>query len=484
MAGEASSILASRGPSLRRASTAEGAHVSTARHRHPIAARDVHSATRICAVLLALLHGSTAGAQPAQPPGGQPPPLPPPGAQPPPLPPPGGQPPPLPPAGQPAPSPGQPPAPGQPAPPLQPPPDQPPPLPPPDAPPPLPTPQPPPTQPTPAQPPPAAQPTPAAPAAPTPTAAEGPRLRGGAANAYIGADNILRTSQAAAALTLAFPSTALGDDSTSLTLSPTLRPRISAVRSGPHWLWVGTALSGSFVLAHGEEFDVDRATIGSLPLEVGYGHTFVETDEGLVVRVGPQAALALPLDESDRLAIDLSTSLALVADVNIPLSRGAWWNGIFLRGSVGWQHTFLDDLQGSVDEGDDTTPVIVQRFIPRDRISLEVAGWINVWEDLSIGNAWSLGLPFNYPPQDEACIPLAGGECADIPGGTVTGSSYIGTMQLSLGYLFARTVWTQLAYNNTSAENAPEGNIFYSPYATVSVSGTLLVDHLLERLRR
>ncbi|MEJ7731908.1 MAG: hypothetical protein WKG00_22195 [Polyangiaceae bacterium] len=311
--------------------------------------------------------------------------------------------------------------------------------------------------------------------------AEGPRLRGGAANAYIGADNILRTSQAE--LTLTLPSTVLGGDGTLLTLTPSLRPRVSVVRSGPHWLWVGTEISGYLILAESEGFDVDRAAIGSLPLAVGYGHTFVEQDDGLVVRVGPQASVSLPLDQNDRLAIDLSTSLALVGEVNIPLSRGAFWNGLFLRSSVGWQHTFLDDLQGGISQGDESA-VFIQRFIPGDRISLGLAGWINVWEDLSIGNSWTLGLPFNYPPPVATCIPLAGGECAPISGGVTTGSSYTGTLQLSVGYLLARTVWAQLAYTNTSTENAPEGNVFYSPYATLSLSGTLLIDHLYQRLRR
>ena len=414
---------------------------------------------------------------------------------------PSGQPPPLPPPAQP---PGaQPPPPPPPAPPALPgpaqlvepaPPDLSQPVLPPDGQQPAPTPQAPlPTQPALAPAPPPIQLDPAPP--PAPAAAARPderRYHGGAANAYIGANNILRTTHAHVDFDL--PVAFLGAESAGFdytTLHLSVDPTVSLVDSGGHWLYVGTAIGNTFFLDVKAPRGVDnyvfeRSLFDNVPLRAGYAHTFVDRDDGLFFRVGPEASVTFPTDAPAY--VDLYTALGAKADTYLPLADGDAWNGLFLRGSVRWSHAFLGGEDSLTSSSRVNGAVLVSdtigsaaRFAPRDSISLGIAAWLNVWRDLSVGSAWSLALPFNYPSATEGCLMVTTG-CVPT-GGPVERNAYTGYMQLSLSYLFARMIWAELAYSNASSELQGEGGIFYSPSASVSVSATLLIDQMVERIR-
>jgi hypothetical protein len=410
---------------------------------------------------------------------------------------PSGQPTPLPPSAQPgaqplpSPAPPAPPAPGQPAEPTPPEPS-PPPLPPDGQQAPPGPPAPPPTQSAPAPAPPPTQLAPWPPPAPLAAAArpEERRYRGGAANAYIGANNVLRSTHAHVDLNL--PVTLLGAESEFGTFDVTtldldVDPTVSLLDSDGHWLYVGTAIGNTFILHYkvprGVTYVIDQSYFHNIPLQVGYAHTFVDRDDGLFARVGPEASVTFPIDAPD--SVDLYTGLGVAADAYLPLAQGEAFNGLFLHGNVRWSHAFVSPTDSltfttRTNSSYTVTDSYTAMFSPRDSISLGIAAWINVWRDLSVGNAWGLALPFNYPSATDGCSQQPG--CTSI-GGPVDHNSYTARVQLSLSYLFARMIWTELAYSNAASEFQAEGGILYSPSASVSFSTTLLIDHMVERIR-
>lgn len=334
---------------------------------------------------------------------------------------------------------------------------------------------------------------------PAPPAVAEPRRHGGAAHAYVGADNILRTTHVH--LDFDVPVRFLGAESDYpsidfTTLHVSVDPTLSLVNTDRHWLYVGTAIGNTFILAYKEPestpsgFDVeeliDRSVLANVPFSVGYAYTLVDGDDGQFFRAGPEASLTIPTEGAADF-VDLYSAVVAAADAYVPLRRDDAFNGLFLRANVGWSHTFFaeDDASLSAIPTRNGAVYSVSQigFAPRDNIFLGLAGWINVWRDLSVGTAWGLSLPFNHPSATDPCVGGGPTGCVAIPMDAVNRNSYFGSTQLSVSYLFAQTLWAELAYQNTSSELQREGGIFYSPKASVSLSATLLVDHMVEHIR-
>ncbi|MEJ7731817.1 MAG: hypothetical protein WKG00_21735 [Polyangiaceae bacterium] len=325
------------------------------------------------------------------------------------------------------------------------------------------------------------------------------RYRGGAANAYIGADNILRTTHAHVDFDL--PVRWLGAEAQVpgfdyITLDLSIDPTLSLVNGGGHWLYVGAAIGNTFILDYETpktpsgstrfRYVVDQSVFHNIPLWVGYAHTFVDHDDGLFFRAGPEASVSIPTEGASDY-VDLYTSVSVAADAYLPLRKGEAFNSLFMHAYLGWSHTFLDEEDAPIRFDSPSGSAFTfnsASLSPRDAISMGIAAWINVWGDLSVGSAWGLWLPFNYPSATDPCVGVQSGGCASIPGGPVDTNSYVGSLQLSLGYLFARMLRAELSYSNASREFQAEGGIFYSPDAVVSLSASLLIDHMVERVRR
>src|SRR5262249_27560922 len=146
--------------------------------------------------------------------------------------------------------------------------------------------------------------------------------------------------------------------------------------------------------------DVPSPTFGDLPIELGYAYTFVDRPDGMVLRAGPRAAFLFPTSpESQGGGVHGTMQTELVLDAAVPLLRGEALNGVFVRPNVGWSHLF-SDATTPVDRNPVTgrSEQLSGHYFVRNRLSLGVSYWLNVWGDLSLGNAWGIGFLFRDTP--------------------------------------------------------------------------------------
>jgi hypothetical protein len=330
-----------------------------------------------------------------------------------------------------------------------------------------------------------ADPAPAAPAPPTPEDA----FRGGAPHLYLGARNLLRTSHFDWTTGLSLE--LLGGERGLHTMDFALVPRLSFLQTDDHWAFVGTRVSVAVVLAEDKRSDVDSPAFGDLPIDLGYAYTFLQRGDGLVVRAGPRGTVAFPTSPaSNAIGVYLTTRLGLQIDGNIPLLPGEALNGVFVTGSAGWQHRFTeaqtpvgeDVVRQNASGKQFTSDVISAPYLERDRFTLSLAWWLNLWGDLSLGNGWGIGFPVKYAAEEPVCITITNAPCAEVrPDEQVASLAYSTSFDVSLSYLAARLVWIAAGYANSAPSLDSAGkrrSVFHSPAAQVYLSATLLLDRI------
>jgi hypothetical protein len=356
-------------------------------------------------------------------------------------------------------------------------------------------------QPQPAQAPP---PTPAAPVEPARDAV--PNLRGGAPLLYLGTRNVFRSSHIGWTTYVspdAFDASSGGD--TDMIFS--IAPRLAFVNTPDHWAWVGTDVSWAVMIARPRKEDkgLPEVAFHDLPLQLGYAFAFVRDDRGLVVQAGPLGSVALPTSPASTAAeVYARTMIGLRGDAAVPMMRGEWLNGLFVSAGGGWRHLFsavefpyaggigrhrTSDTARTIEATHQTSA----RSFVRDEAFFSLGYWVNIWGDLSIGNAWGLALWFD----DEAALPSFGQPCdvtfiANEPCTTVARTAEEGgprqatTFDVSLGYAVERLVWVEAGYRNEALAIGADGQrrlVFHSPAAKLYLSATWMVDATWERVR-
>ncbi|XXX74879.1 hypothetical protein WMF30_45220 [Sorangium sp. So ce134] len=335
-------------------------------------------------------------------------------------------------------------------------------------------------------------------------------LRGGAPLFHLGArDGALRTSRFGWTTSATTDVFGLGggpfaDDDEHASMSFSLAPRYSFVRTKEHWAWVGTDITLALELtdsdipgaapslAGGYTAGEDAVTLADLPLHAAYSYTFFQDDKGLALLGGPRLGVAFPTSPaSQNIGAYARTRLGLGVLGNVPLLEGAWLNAVFFSAGGGWEHLFSQattpvngDIRitrqgtsGEVFPDDELSG----RFLERDRLSAGLSLWINVWGDLSVGTTWGLGAGFRDAPRDDDCVVTSTG-CAPVePHGSSAATRAYTAFGVSLSYPAADIAWFELGYDNTAptlAENGQRSSVFHSPGAQLYLAMTLFLDSL------
>ena len=190
--------------------------------------------------------------------------------------------------------------------------------------------------------------------------------------------------------------------------------------------------------------------------------------------------------------------MGIGATLDAPLRGGdGWLDGLFVTVGMDWSHLFSRANQPTGTSADVTlrprqavvssTDQLEGGSFTHDAVSLRLSYWLNLWGDLSFGNAWGYQIPFKYSPGSPDCIKVASG-CVQPAQAPSSGSAIpVTAFDLSLGYAFARLVWAEIGYSNVSSSLGEDGtrrSVFYSPEAQFYLSGTVFLDGALGRITR
>ncbi len=340
-----------------------------------------------------------------------------------------------------------------------------------------------------------------------------PSFTSGAAGAAIGWKNWFRTSffewSAGASLTtLGVGKDTIGVDDDRVTMSFSLRPRVSVFQTAHDRIWVGSQLAWTASLLSSDvTTSSTRVWIHDVPIEVGYNRFFFDQRSGVVAYVGPRLGASFPASELSRaVGLRARTSLGVGAGVEIPLLRGLWLKGLFLSAGGQWIHAFHGSGGGVAGEellGPISDPGPTPRGLGLLEHNMLFSGtggannlvgqagvWLTIVDQLMLGTTFGVNTGISGSNWGGGCVNVGvqGEPCTNVPTSSSAATlAPITTFDISLSYTIAKLVWLGFGYQNTNrtiGEDGKRRSVFYSSNAELYLSSMLFLDALFGKVAR